>query len=189
MKREDLESLDLGNGQKLPKEAIDTIMDKHGKAVEANKKELGEVKAERDNLKGQVDTLSKSVDDLKKVDPSKLQEELDKIKKEKEDSDKQYAADKKQLLFDNALELAVANAKSKDSIALKAHLKMDDLKYDEKEGKLIGFDDQLKTIKEADNTKYLFETEPDATGGDHNNLPPSNQTLEEAVKDQIFGKK
>ncbi len=37
MKREFLEGLDLGEGAKLSKEAVDAIMAEHGKGVEAQK--------------------------------------------------------------------------------------------------------------------------------------------------------
>lgn len=50
MKREFLEGLDLGEGVKLSKSAIDAIMAEHGKDIEAQKTTINTLTGERDGL-------------------------------------------------------------------------------------------------------------------------------------------
>lgn len=56
MKREFLEGLDLGEGVKLSKGAIDAIMAEHGKDIEAQKTTITSLTRERDGLQTQLDT-------------------------------------------------------------------------------------------------------------------------------------
>ncbi len=55
MKREFLESLDLGGGAKLPREAVEAIMAEHGKAKQALEGQIGTLARERDEWKGRAE--------------------------------------------------------------------------------------------------------------------------------------
>lgn len=54
MKREFLEGLDLGEGVKLPKTAIDAILDENGRDLEAQKTTITTLTQERDGLQTQL---------------------------------------------------------------------------------------------------------------------------------------
>jgi TolA-binding protein len=124
---------------------------------------------EAKNLTAQINSLNTEVENLKKIDPTKLQDEITRIQNENTKLQDDHKKELDKVKFDSALDLAIASSKSIDPVALKAHIKVENLKYDEKENKIIGFDDQLKSIK--DSQKYLFEIEPDATGERHDKLP------------------
>ncbi|MBQ8825635.1 MAG: phage scaffolding protein [Oscillospiraceae bacterium] len=69
----------------------------------------------------------------------------------------------KQLLetkFNSALELKLASSGAKNSKALKGLLDMEKIKFED--GQLIGFDEQLETIKKDND--YLFGSTPSSTG-------------------------
>ena len=54
MKREFLEGLDLGEGRKLTKEAVDAIMAENGKDIEAKNSAIATLTGERDRLQTQL---------------------------------------------------------------------------------------------------------------------------------------
>lgn len=56
MKREFLEAIDLGEGVRLTKAAIDAIMAENGKDIEAQKATITSLTSERDGLKSQLET-------------------------------------------------------------------------------------------------------------------------------------
>lgn len=64
MKREFLEGLDLGNGAKLPKEAVEAIMAEHGKAKQALEGQIGTLTRERDEWKGRAENAESVVNRL-----------------------------------------------------------------------------------------------------------------------------
>ncbi len=64
MKREFLESLDLGGGTKLPKEAVEAIMAEHGKAKQALEGQIGTLTRERDEWKGRAENAESVVNRL-----------------------------------------------------------------------------------------------------------------------------
>lgn len=170
MKRKNLE--DLG----LEKEIIDKIMNLNGTSINELKEQVVSLEKERDDFKSQVDILNESIEELKKVDPQKLNETIEvlqKNQKELEDTHKKELSDVK---FNSKLDLAIANSKTIDAIALKAHLDLSKLSYDEKNDTIIGFNDQLKTISETN--KYLFEEIPQSNGQAHGSLPKKDELNE-----------
>jgi len=70
MKRDFLESLDLGDGAKMPKAVMDAIMAENGKDINAAKAELEQVK--KDLTKAQTDLAA-----AKNGDPEELQKARD----------------------------------------------------------------------------------------------------------------
>ena len=68
MKREFLEGLDLGEGVKLSKEAIDAIMAEHGKDIEGQKSTIPSLTTERDGLKTQLDAANTTIQSYKDLD-------------------------------------------------------------------------------------------------------------------------
>ena len=68
MKREFLEGLDLGEGAKLPKSAIDAIMAENGRDIEAKNNQITTLTTERDGLKEQLTTANDTIKSYKDMD-------------------------------------------------------------------------------------------------------------------------
>ena len=62
MKREFLENLDLGEGVKLPKSAVDAIMAENGKDIEAAKAPITTLTTERNSLKTRLDEANQKLE-------------------------------------------------------------------------------------------------------------------------------
>lgn len=153
MKRKFLE--DLG----IEKENIDKILDENGKDIELAKGEL-------ETVKGELETANKTIKDrdnqLRELkDSAKDNEELAKKIEDLEKANKDAAATHKaeldNLKINNAIDKSLMSFKAKTPKAVKAMLDMDVIKID-KDGNITGVDEQVKTLCEADDTKYLFES-------------------------------
>lgn len=117
-------------------------------------------------LEGQVSTMTTQLEDLKKVDTSKLQEEITRLQGENKSAQAQYESDLTKLKVNSAVQLALVGAKVRDVASVMPHINMDIVKLDG--DKLIGFNDQLKTIREE--KPYLFDEDKPAgrkTGVSH----------------------
>ena len=68
MKREFLESLDLGEGVKLPKSAIDAIMAENGRDIEAKNNQITTLTTERDGLQTQLSAANTTIQSYKEMD-------------------------------------------------------------------------------------------------------------------------
>ncbi len=149
------------------------------------KNDFNEKVTEVNTLTTEKTTLTKQLEDLKKVDPTKLQEtidELQKANKELEDNSKKEIADVKRM---SAIDLAIANSKTIDSVSLKAHLNLDNITYDEKTGTLKGIDEQISSIRES--KKYLFEEAPTDGGMPQGAIPPKEKTIDDEIRENIYG--
>jgi translation elongation factor EF-G len=120
---------------------------------------FNEVKDERDQareqikaLEGQLDTLKQSAgvsEDLKKQ-IEKLQTDNDKTKAD-------YEAKLNQTIIDSEVDRALLRAGAKNTKAVKALL---DLAKVQRDGETIkGHEDQIKALLEAEDSKFLFNTQ------------------------------
>lgn len=160
-------------GLGLDQETIDSIMAEHGKVMTATTEKVTE-------LTGKVNELTTENTELKKVDAAALQNQIKDLKAEKSawETEKATLVSTHQSQLDeletsNAIELAVLNSKTIDPISLKAHLDMTKIKYNKENKSLDGFEDQIKSIKEA--RGYLFDDS--ATGASHGGLEGTRNTL------------
>lgn len=144
MKRKELEEMGL------TPEQVNKVMEQNGRDVEAAKGELATITKERDDLKKDVETRDKQIDDLQKS--AKGNEEL---QKQIEDLQKENRATK----VNAAIEKALTGAKAKNLTAVKALLKDLDKAELADDGTIKGLEDQIKGLKSADDTKFLFEEE------------------------------
>ena len=87
----------------------------------------------------------------------------------------------------SAIDLAIANSKTIDSISLKAHLDLDKISYDEKTGSLTGLDDQISGLRES--KKYLFETAPTDGGMPQGGIPKPEKSIHDEIVENVFDKK
>jgi len=150
MKREDLKALELAD------DVIEKIMALHGKDVEAHKTTAETAKTEAESLKKQLGEANTAIEGFKKLDVDGIKAAADEWKTKAEKAEADATAQLAQLKFDHALDAALSGAKARNATAVRALLKLSDLKLSE-DGKIVGLDDQLKGVKET--ADYLFEAE------------------------------
>jgi hypothetical protein len=174
MKREDLEKMGL------TKEQIDAIMAENGKDVEKVKTDVQTAKTEADTAKAQLAEANKAIEGFKGLDVEGIKKAADDYKalaeQAKKDADARVAA----LQFDHALDKALGEAKVKDTVSVRAHLKADALKLNE-DGSILGLKEQLDSIKSTKD--FLFESEsgtPKIVAGGKNNSVMSDAVVEAA---------
>ena len=173
MKRKFLE--DLG----LEKEVIDKILDEAGNDLEKQKSDYETLKKERDTFESQIKERDKQLEDLKKN--SKSVEDLNKTIEELQEANKQakknYESELKTLKVNNAVDMALTNAKAKNKVAVKALLKDLDKAEILEDGTIKGLSDQIKTLTEAEDSKFLFETETTPTFTGATPAPSSDKAI------------
>lgn len=150
MKKEDLTKLGIAE------DIADQILAIHGKDIEKHKTANTTAQAEIDALKTQLTEASAAIEGFKKLDVDGIKAAADEWKTKAEQAEAARVAEVNRLKFDHALDGALTGAKAKSAKAVKALLNMDDLKLSD-DGKIIGLDDQLKTVKEQND--YLFESD------------------------------
>ncbi len=164
----------VNDGNYIPRERLNEKTEKitllEGQ-LEESKKQL----TERDNQLEQLKNDSQASEQLK-VRITELETQNKKTAEEYEDKIKQQDDDYKAKLekqkFDSALELALRDGKAKNPKAVKALLDTEKIKLDGES--LLGFEDQLKVLRESD--PYLFG-EDNISGkkpGEGNPLPPDD---------------
>lgn len=162
MKREFLEGLDLGLGEdvKLSKNAIDAIMEKNGRDIEAKNNTITALTTERDGLKTQLGDANATIQSYKDMD-------IDGIKAKAGEWETKYNTDtqalKDQLAaaeYGFAVKEAVAGLKFSSESAKKAFVAdLTAKKLPLQEGKLLGLEDFAKTYKESDPDAFLPEND------------------------------
>jgi len=158
MKRDFLEGLDLGEGVKLPKTAIDAIMAENGKDIEAKNNTITTLTTERDGLQTQLTTANDTIKSYKDMD-------IDGIKTKAGEWETKYNTDtqalKDQLATANygfAVKDAVAGIKFSSESAKKAFIgDLTAKKLPLQEGKLLGLEDFRKTYQESDPGAFVSE--------------------------------
>lgn len=153
MKREDL--IKLGVAEDL----IDKIMAENGKDIEKHKTAATTAQTELDGLKKQLTDANTAIEGFKKLDVDGIKAAADEWKAKAEQAQAEATAQVAKLKFDHALDGALSGAKARNATTVKALLKLDDLKLAE-DGSIIGLDDQLKKVKDAND--YLFESDKPA---------------------------
>lgn len=153
MKREFLE------GMGISKENIDNIMAENGKDIKTVQDELSTANTT-------ISTLKNTVAKFDGVD-------IEKLKTDAAAWETKYNTDISALKLNSALETALVGAKARDVKAVKPFLNMDLIKLDG--DKLLGFDEQLKNVKETkgflfeDDVKPAFKTGIKQSGTDGGN--------------------
>lgn len=120
---------------------------KYDEAVEENKALKTSV-SDRDN---QLETLKAAAGDNEE-----LKKQIEDMKKQNTDQEKAHKAELAQLRLDNAIDAALTAAGAKNGKAVKALLDVSKVKLGE-DGKLAGWDDQIKAVQKSD--AYLFNVQ------------------------------
>ncbi len=144
------------------------------KTVAEHEKKLGKVEGERDNYKEQLDTAQETLKSFEGVDLATIQSELSTWKTKAENAEKDYNAKLEARDFEDALKTDIERYKFSSNAAKNAvieEVRKAGLKA--KNGKILGFDDLMETIKAADASAFVTErdenrarfTEPKPNGG------------------------
>lgn len=115
-----------------------------------------ELKQAKDQVKerdSQLETLKKSVGDS-----DELKKQIETLQNENKTKDETHAAEIKQLKIDTAVDKALAEAKAKNPKAVKALLDLAKAELSD-DGTIKGLDAQIKALTEAEDSKFLFDTD------------------------------
>lgn len=113
-----------------------------------------ELKQAKDQVKerdSQLETLKKSVGDSEE-----LKKQIETLQNENKTKDEAHAAEIKQIKIDAAVDKALSDAKVKNLKAVKALLDLDKAELSD-DGTVKGLDVQIKTLSEAEDSKFLFD--------------------------------
>lgn len=158
MKREFLEGLDIGEGVKLPKDAVDAIMAENGKDIEAKNNTITALTTERDGLKGQLQTANDEIKSYKDMD-------IEGIKAKAGEWETKYNTDTKALQdqldaanYGFAVKEATSSLKFSSKAAREAFTSaLTAKKLPLQEGKLLGMDDFVKAYQIDDPDAFMAE--------------------------------
>ncbi len=151
------EFIALGITEELAAKAEKASLEELKGYVEKSKHD--EVVEENKTLKTSVSDRDKQLETLKASagDNEELKKQIETMKQQNADQEKAHKAELAQLRLDNAIENALTAAGAKNSKAVKALLDVSKVKLGE-DGKLSGWDEQIKAIQKSDG--YLFNTKP-----------------------------
>lgn len=156
MERKFLE--DLG----LEKDVINQIMKQNGEDIESAKAKdkSAELESELESMKEQLKDRNAQLTALKddKNASEELKNKIAELEEQNKKADAEHAAEIKAIKLDAAVSKAITASHAKNSKAVKALLDLDSLKMD-KDGNVSGLDEQIKNLKEAEDSKFLFEDE------------------------------
>lgn len=177
MKREDLKDLELS------KDAIDKIMELHGKDIEATKSKAEE-KIKSDYEK-QISERDKQLEELKKVDVTAYEQKIKEIQEENLKSKSDFENQLKQTKINLSIENALIKAGAKNAQVFKSMV--DTTKIIVDNDKIIGLDEQLESIKK--DYAWGFGTEQEVITTGQQQQPNTTQpSLSDAISGAMFGK-
>lgn len=178
-----VEFIALGITEELAAKAEKASLEELKGYVEKSKHD--EVVEENKTLKTSVSDRDKQLETLKASagDNEELKKQIETMKQEKA-----HKAELAQLKLDNAIENALTVAGAKNSKAVKALLDVSKVKLGE-DGKLIGWDDQIKAIQKSD--AYLFNMQQKNTfkgfqpGASSDNKPGTNVDMSKMTYEEL----
>lgn len=153
MKKEEFTA--LGISEELAVKAEAASLKELGGYIEKSK--YDESIEENKVLKKSVSDRNKQLDDLKAAsgDNEELKKQIETMKQQNAAQEKAHKAELAQIRLDHAIDTALAAAGAKNAKAVRALLDTSKVKLEE-DGKLMGWDDQIKAIQKSD--AYLFNT-------------------------------
>lgn len=165
---------------KIDEELAGKILAKHDEEITTVNNELVNVKTELANTNKVVKDRDKQLEDLKKTagDNAELKKQVEDLQEANNRADKEHKEEINALKINNAVENSLLAYKAKTPNAVKALLNMENIKLDEK-GNVTGINEQLKTLLEAEDTKYLFsDDKPNFKGAQPGFSPDNNENFD-----------
>lgn len=157
MKREEVKAKIPG----ITDEQLDWLMNENGNDINTEKNNTSQAQGE---LAAAKKTIKELQDAAKAFDGANAGD----LKKQLSDLQTKYDADMAAMRRDNAIELALAGCRAKNSKAARALLDLDAIKLDG--DKLLGMDEQLESLRKEN--PWLFDEDKSSgmqvnTGGEH----------------------
>lgn len=142
----------------LTEEHATKLIEKYGNMIPQSR--FNEVVEEKNKLKADLTERDKQLSELQKNNSSneELKKQITELQEKNKASEKEYQETLAKIKLDNALELALTSAGAKNNIAVKALLKMENIKMDN--DKVIGLTEQIEELKKT--SDYLFKVEEKA---------------------------
>lgn len=142
----------------LTEEQAMKLIEKYGNMIPQSR--FNEVVEEKNKLKADLTERDKQLSELQKNNSSneELKKQITELQEKNQASEKEYQETLAKIKLDNALELALTSAGAKNNIAVKALLKMENIKMDN--DKVIGLTEQIEELKKT--SDYLFKVEEKA---------------------------
>ncbi len=186
MKKE--EFIALGISEDLASKAETASLKELGGYVEKSK--YDEAVEENKTLKTSVSDRDKQLETLKASagDNEELKKQIETMKQQNADQEKAHKEELAQLRLDNAMDAALIAAGAKNNRAVKALLDVSKVKLGE-DGKLTGWDDQIKAIQKSD--AYLFNAKQQNTfrgfqpGASGDNKPGENVDMSKMSYEEL----
>lgn len=185
MKRDFLKNLGIED-----KELIDKILDENSADIGRAKGELETYKTKVTELENDIKNKDSEIADLQKSvgDTKTLNEEITKLKGEKSQLETELNTKVTGIQKTHAIENKIRDEKGKNVKAIMALLDHDKITFENNQ--LGGIEDQLKTLKEAEDSSMLFGdatpanpagTTPSNPNGGNGGTPSTTMTLSEAI--------
>lgn len=145
-----------------------------------------ELETEKNQLAESNKSLTKNLEEVKKNvgDNEELKKQISDMQEAQKAKDKEYADNIEKIRLDNALDIALMGAGAKNNKAVKALLNLDGAKIGE-DGKVVGLDEQLKALKSAADSSFLFEVTQTPKGGNLAGNPEKKVNFNEMTYSQM----
>lgn len=144
-------------GIEVPEDKAADLM----KEVNANYKTIAEFEKKEkliESLKEKAESAQETIEKFKDVDPEKIKGEVEAWKKKAEDAEAEYKKGLYDRDFKDALDKAMADIKfTSNSAKIAVEKQIKDSGIMLKDGKLIGFNDILESIKTSDKDAFVDE--------------------------------
>lgn len=129
------------------------------------KARFDEVNAAKKAAEESVGSYKQQLETLKRSQEASegLKAQVEELQRKNAAAEESHAAEIARLRLDNAVEIALTNAKALNNKAARALLDLEDAKFDG-EGNVIGLQEQIKALAEGEGTKFLFGSEPKLKG-------------------------
>lgn len=160
----------------LTEEQADKVIEGFGQMIPKSRfDEVNQAKKQADEL---LEQYKQQIEQLKQTaqGSEELQQQITDLQNQIEQTKTEYENQLKQTKIDNAIDLALTNAKAKNLKAVKALLDLDGIELDEN-GNVKGLEEKVKALVEGEETSFLFETTTTTlAGAQPNNQPGNNPT-------------
>ena len=167
----------LGLGEELSKKELEGYVERA---------KYLELETEKNQLAESNKSLTKNLEEVKKNvgDNEELKKQISDMQEAQKAKDKEYADNIEKIRLDNALDIALMSAGAKNNKAVKALLNLDGAKIGE-DGKVVGLDEQLKVLKSAVDSSFLFEVTQTPKGGNPAGNPEKKVNFNEMTYSQM----
>ncbi len=157
MERKELEALGIDDKQ------MTEVMKLYNASIEPIKQQVADTKAELDSVKQQVVDRDGQIKSLGEQagNSEKLKEQIAALQETIKTKDSEAAASLNKVKTDNAVQMALRDAKVRDAKAIMPFIDMDIVKFGD-DGQLTGITEQIEKLQESHD--YLFDKSNDNGG-------------------------